>query len=121
MVVPEEGRSRRRDGDAALALVVPEIHDGVSVVDFSDPVRQARVIEETLGRGRLPRIDVSDDAYVPDSGQRFQQHFLSRPKGGRFLPRTKEYPEDAQKAKEWIGIPEPKRLFPQDTSATFLG
>ena len=64
VVVPEAGRRGRRDGDAALLLLLHPVHGGGAVMDFADLVGAAGVIEDALGRRRLAGIDVGHDADV---------------------------------------------------------
>ena len=60
-----EGRGRgRRDGDAALLLLLHPVHGGGAVMDFADLVRLARVIEHALGGRRLAGVDMRHDAEV---------------------------------------------------------
>ena len=54
-----------RDRDAAFLFLLHVVHDGRAVVDFTDLVRDARVEQDALGRGRLPGVDVRRDADVP--------------------------------------------------------
>jgi hypothetical protein len=61
---PESGRRGRRDGDAAFLLLVHPVHGRGAVVDFADLVRLTRVIQDPLGRRRLPGVDVRHDAEV---------------------------------------------------------
>ena len=61
---PVTGRGGRRDGDAALLLLLHEIHGGGAVVHFADLMALARVIENALGRRRLAGIDMRGNADV---------------------------------------------------------
>jgi hypothetical protein len=63
--LPEAGRGRGGDGDAALLLLLHPVHGGGAVVDLADLVVHAGVEEDALGRGRLPGVDVRRDADVP--------------------------------------------------------
>ncbi len=63
---PLRGRRRRRDRDAALALLGHPVHHGGAFVHLTDLVGSARVIEHALGHGRLTGIDVRDDADIAD-------------------------------------------------------
>ena len=58
------GRRGRRDGDAALLLLLHPVHGRGAVVHFADLVALAGVIEDALGRRRLAGIDVRHDAEV---------------------------------------------------------
>ena len=64
LLVPERGRRGRRDRDAALLLLLHEVHGGGAVVHFADLVALAGVIEDPLGRRGLAGIDVRHDAEV---------------------------------------------------------
>src|SRR5262249_17464876 len=61
---PCAGRRRRCDCNSALALLLHPIHRGGSFIDFTNPVRHPRVIENPLGRGGLARINVGHDPDV---------------------------------------------------------
>src|SRR5262249_38618946 len=50
---------------AALLLLLHPVHGGRAIVDFADLVALPRVVEDTLGRGRLTGIDVGHDADIP--------------------------------------------------------
>jgi len=52
--------------DPPLLLLRQVIHLRVAVVDLPHPVGDPGVVEEPLGEGRLPRVDVRDDPYVPE-------------------------------------------------------
>src|SRR5690606_4216455 len=64
VVVPEAGRRRRRNGDPALLLLLHPVHGGGALMDLADLVGPAGVIQDSLGRRRLPGIDVGHDADV---------------------------------------------------------
>ena len=64
LVVPDRGRGGRRDGDAALLLLLHEIHGRSAVMHFADLVALAGVIENPLGGRGLSGIDVGHDAEV---------------------------------------------------------
>ena len=62
--LPERRRCRRRDGDAALLLLLHPVHRGRTVMHFANLVTDAGVEQDALrGRG-LAGIDVSHDAEV---------------------------------------------------------
>ena len=64
LVLPE-GRGRgRRDGDAALLLLLHPVHGRSAVVHFADLMRLAGIIEDALGGRRLPSINVGHDAEI---------------------------------------------------------
>jgi len=65
MIMPLTGGSSRCDGDTALAFLLHPIHGGVAIMDLSHPVHTPRVVEDTLGRRRLARVDMGSDADVP--------------------------------------------------------
>ena len=64
VVGPETGRGGRGNRDTALLLLLHPVHRGRAVVDFTDLVVLAGVIEDALGRSRLPSINVGHDADV---------------------------------------------------------
>ena len=64
LVLPEGGRRGRRDGDAALLLLLHPVHGRSAVVHFADLMRLAGIVEDALGRRRLPGINVGHDAEV---------------------------------------------------------
>ena len=64
LAIPESGGGSRGDGDAALLLLLHEIHGGSAVMHFADLVALAGIIEDALGRRRLAGIDVGHDAEV---------------------------------------------------------
>ena len=64
LALPEAGCGSRRDGDAALGLLLHEIHGRGAVMHFTDLVVLARVKEDPLRSRGLPGIDVSHDAKV---------------------------------------------------------
>ena len=64
VVVPEAGGGGRRDGDAALLLLDHPVHRGRALVDLTDLVGLAGVVEDALGRRGLARVDVGHDADV---------------------------------------------------------
>ncbi len=64
LFLPERGGRGRGDGDAALLLLLHEIHGRSAVMHFADLVALAGVIEDPLrGRG-FPGIDVGHDAEI---------------------------------------------------------
>ena len=65
MPAPEAGRRSRRDRDPALLLLLHPVHRGRAFVHLADLVGLARVVQNALGRRRLPGIDVRHDADVP--------------------------------------------------------
>ena len=62
---PETGRGSRRDRDAALLLLLHPVHRGGTLVYFTDLVVLPGVVQDALGRSRLPGIDVGHDADIP--------------------------------------------------------
>ncbi len=64
LAVPERGGRGRGDGDAALLLLLHPVHGGGALMDLADLVALAGVIENPLGRRRLPGIDVGHDAEI---------------------------------------------------------
>ena len=70
VVAPLAGRRGRRDGDAALLLLDHPVHDRRALVDLTDLVGAAGVVEDALGRGGLARVDVGHDPDVPHACDR---------------------------------------------------
>ena len=64
MIVPETGRRGGRDGDAALLLLLHEVHGGGAVMHFADLVALAGVIQNALGRRRLAGVDMRGNADI---------------------------------------------------------
>src|SRR5712692_8605409 len=64
---PESGRRGRRDGDAALLLLLHPVHRGRTFVYLTQLVGAARIVKDTLGRSRFPGIDVGHDADIPNA------------------------------------------------------
>ena len=61
---PEGRGCCRRDGDAALLLLLHPVHRCCAVVNFTDFVVHARVKQDALGRRRLAGVDVSANTDV---------------------------------------------------------
>ena len=64
VIFPEAGRRGGRDRDAALLLLLHEVHGGGAVMDFADLMALAGVIEDALGRRRLAGIDMRGNADI---------------------------------------------------------
>src|SRR6202012_3936023 len=64
VIFPEAGRRGRRDGDAALLLLLHEVHGGGAVMDFADLMGLAGIIENALGRGGLAGVDMRGNADI---------------------------------------------------------
>ena len=62
--VPERGGRGGGDGDAALLLLLHPVHGRGAVVDFADLMGLAGIVEDALGRRRLPGVDMSHDAEI---------------------------------------------------------
>ena len=79
VVVPEAGGGGGGDGDAALLLLVHPVHGGGAVVDFTDLVVLAGVVEDALGGGGLAGVDMGHDADVAVAveGRRSRGHGCS--------------------------------------------
>src|SRR5271169_6060945 len=65
LVMPESGGRGRRDGDAALLLLLHPVHGRSAVVHFADLMRLAGIIEDALSGRRFPGINVGHDAEIP--------------------------------------------------------
>ena len=68
-VAPLAGRGGRGDGDATLLLLDHPVHRRRTLVDLTDLVVSAGVVEDSLGGGGLARVDVSHDPDVSGLGQ----------------------------------------------------
>ena len=64
VVLPEARGGGGGDGDAALLLLNHPVHGGSALVDLTDLVGLAGVVEDALGSGGLAGIDVGHDADV---------------------------------------------------------
>src|SRR5207249_442993 len=79
---PEGGGGGGGDRDAALLLLLHPVHGGGAVMDLAQLVRPAGVVEDALGRSRLPGIDVGHDADVPNAFERRGSGHLVRSRWG---------------------------------------
>ena len=61
---PKAGRRSRCDRDAAFLFLFHPVHNGGTIVNFTDLVRDTGVKEHALGRRRLTGIDMRHDADV---------------------------------------------------------
>ena len=78
VAVPEAGRGGGGDRDAPLLLLLHPVHGGGALMDLTDLVVLAGVIQDALGRRRLPGIDVGHDADVAIAVERgFAGHVFS--------------------------------------------
>ena len=68
-VPPHAGGGGRGDGDAPLLLLGHPVHGGGALVDLTDLVVLAGVVEDPLGGGGLARVDVGHDPDVAGLGQ----------------------------------------------------
>ena len=66
MIIPESCSCRRGDGDSPLLLLLHPVHGGGPFVNFTHTVDSSRIVEDTLGGGGLPCINVSKDANISD-------------------------------------------------------
>jgi hypothetical protein len=64
VVVPDAGGGGGGDRDAALLLLDHVVHGGGALVDLTDLVALAGVVEDALGRGGLAGVDVGHDPDV---------------------------------------------------------
>src|SRR5918994_4643994 len=69
MAVPLTGGRGGRDGDAALLLLLHPVHGGRSLMDLTDLVVDAGVVQDPLGGRGLACVDVGHDPDVADLGQ----------------------------------------------------
>ena len=86
VVAPEARGRRRRDGDAALLFLHHPVHHRGPLMDFTDLVADAGVVEDPLGGRRLPRIDVRHDADVAGAFERDGAWHGYEPAGAEALP-----------------------------------
>jgi len=64
LVAPDGGGRGRRDGDAALLLLLHPVHRRGAFVHLADLVALAGVVQNPLGGRGLPGIDVGHDAEI---------------------------------------------------------
>ena len=70
VVLPLGCGSGGGDGDATLALLLHPVHGSRTLMHFTDLVNTSGVVQNTLGSGGLPRVNVGNNAYVPGLFQR---------------------------------------------------
>src|SRR5206468_3497978 len=76
VAAPVRHGGRRGDRDPPLLLLDHPVHRRRAVVHLAHLVDPARIEEDALGRGRLPGINVSHDADVPNLVERITpSHF----------------------------------------------
>ena len=63
-IFPVAGRYGRGNGNAAFLLIWHPVHDGFTIVDFTDSVGTAGVIKNPLGDRRLSGINMGNDADI---------------------------------------------------------
>jgi hypothetical protein len=68
-VAPGERDAGAVDGDAAFLLFLVVIGGRIALVHAAEAMDGAGVIEDVLGGGRLPGIDVRNDADVAEAAQ----------------------------------------------------
>ena len=64
VALPEAGGRSRRDGDAALLLLLHPVHGGSAVVGFTDLVRFPRIEQDAFGCRCFTGVDVCHDADI---------------------------------------------------------
>src|SRR4029077_6672828 len=64
LAVPERGGRSRRDGDAALLLLLHPVHRRGTFVHFADLVALAGVIEDAFGGRGFAGVDMRHDTEV---------------------------------------------------------
>mmetsp|Transcript_22678 Transcript_22678/g.52584 ORF Transcript_22678/g.52584 Transcript_22678/m.52584 type:complete len:239 (+) Transcript_22678:979-1695(+) len=64
VILPVARGRRRGDGDATLLLLDHPVHRRATIVHLADLARLARVEQDALRRGGLPRVNVRADADV---------------------------------------------------------
>ena len=65
MIVPGEGRGRRRNGNPAFPFVSPKVHHGKTVVNLTDLVGAPGIKKKALRGCCLSGIYMSDDSDIP--------------------------------------------------------
>src|SRR5690606_31747921 len=70
VVVPDAGGGGGGDGDAPLLLLLHPVHGAGTLVDFTDLVVTPGVIEDSLGKRCLARVNVSHDPDIPGTAER---------------------------------------------------
>ena len=70
LFTPETGRGGGGDGDAAFLLLGHPVHRGCTLVHLAELVVDPRIVEDALGDGRLPGIDVGHDADIAKASER---------------------------------------------------
>ncbi|MCU1673862.1 MAG: ribosomal protein, partial [Frankiales bacterium] len=81
--LPERGGRSRSDGNAAFLLLLHPVHGGSAVVNLTDLVRDAGVVQDALGGRGLAGIDVRHDPDVPGLGEdRVAGHCCCSSSGG---------------------------------------
>jgi hypothetical protein len=63
--VPRRRNSSGYDRDSTLAFLVHPIGNRSSIIHTAESMRSTGVEEHTLGRRRLPGINMCDDADIP--------------------------------------------------------
>ena len=76
--MPDAGGGGGGDGDAPLLLLLHPVHGGGALMDLTDLVVTAGVVEDALGERGLARVDVSHDPDVPGSAQRHLPQMCKR-------------------------------------------
>jgi hypothetical protein len=71
VIPPGAGRSCRRDGYAALLLLLHPVHGGSAFMHLANPVRDSRIIKNTLGRRRLASVYMRHYPDIPGLLQRY--------------------------------------------------
>ena len=104
LAVPDGGRGGRRDGDAALLLLLHQVHGRGAFVHLADLVGLAGVIENPLGRRGLAGIDVGHDAEIAVVLDRVSA-------GHQISPRSFNSPSPAVVRERAVGFRHPMRVF----------
>src|SRR5690606_9491210 len=114
------------DGDAALLLLLHPVHGGSAVVHLADLVADARVEQDALGEGRLPRVNMGHDADIARAlegvlaGHRFRlfasRTRVDRCRGSGRARRLRGYP---RKGRARAGRPAAAPLSPVRSMLSF--
>ncbi len=110
----------RRDGDAALALLLHVVHLGGAVIDVAGAVHATGIIQDPLSRRRLTGVDMSHDPDVPDRFEcDFARHHQLQVPGAGAGRGTRTSSPDKQRAHDPCkGSTSPVPLVPRIRSGT---
>ena len=102
--IPEAGRRRRGDGDAALLLLFHPVHHRGAIVDLADLVGNAGIEQDAFGGGGLAGIDVRDDADISVLRNRCRARHLR-------IPWSVNYALPAEVSERLVSLGHAMRVF----------